>query len=99
MTNRVSKAVAAGALISGMLAAGAGVAGADHGHYVKRTDKDGQTHCQYVADGQTSKSSDEPGGHKFHDNVHTGQPGTDDKGNGFNKESNEGECDTVRGKR
>lgn len=29
-----------------------------------------------VASGQTRKDESHPGGHKFHDNVHTGTPGT-----------------------
>ena len=29
-----------------------------------------------IANGQTEKCSTDPGGHKFHDNVHLGTPGT-----------------------
>jgi hypothetical protein len=29
-----------------------------------------------IASGQTRKDESHPGGHKFHDNVHTGMPGT-----------------------
>jgi hypothetical protein len=29
-----------------------------------------------IADGQTEKCASDPGGHKFHENVHLGQPGT-----------------------
>ena len=28
-----------------------------------------------IADGQTEKCATDPGGHKFHENVHLGQPG------------------------
>lgn len=93
---KLTKTLTAGALASGLLLASTGVAGAEHGHYVIRQDRDGQTHCRYIADGQTSKRADDPGGHKFHDNVHNGQPGTDEHGTDFDKSENEGDrCDTV----
>jgi hypothetical protein len=47
-------------------------AAADHPHWIATP-----AGCKEdVAKGQTRKSEDEPGGHKFHDNVHTGTPGT-----------------------
>lgn len=93
---KLTKALTAGALAGGLLLASTGVASADHGHYVIREDRDGQTHCHYIAEGQTSKQADDPGGHKFHDNVHSGQPGTDDHGTDFDKSANEEDrCDTV----
>lgn len=93
---KFTKIIVAGAIAAGTVASGAGLAGAEHGHYVIREDRNGETHCRYVAGGQTSKGPDDPGGHKFHDNVHNGQPGTDERGNDFDKESNEAErCDHV----
>lgn len=90
------KSLAAAVIAGGIFAASAGVAGADHGHFVVREDRDGHRHCRYIAHGQTSKEADEPGGHKFHDNVHTGRPGSDDRGTDFDKSANEEErCDTV----
>ena len=92
----VTKALAASAIAGGLLLSSASVAGATHGHYVIREDKDGQTHCRYIAEGQTSKAAGDPGGHKFHENVHAGQPGNDDHGTDFDKDSNEEDrCDTV----
>lgn len=92
----LSKTLAAGTIAAGLLFGSAGVAGADHGHYVIREDQDGHRHCRYIAEGQTSKEADEPGGHKFHDNVHNGQPGDDERGTDFDKSANEQErCDTV----
>ena len=74
----------------------AGTASADHEHYVVREDRNGETHCRYIAHGQTSKTEGEGGHHKFHDNVHTGQPGTDEHGTDFDKDGNEdARCDHV----
>ena len=92
----LTKTLAASAIAGGLLFSATGVAGATHGHYVIREDKDGQAHGRYIADGQTSKEADDPGGHKFHHNVHAGQPGSDDHGTDFDKDSNEEtRCDTV----
>ena len=46
---------------------------ADHEHYLSTPG----TCVEDVARGQTAKDEDDPGGHKFHDNVHKGQPGTE----------------------
>lgn len=90
------KTMAGTIVAAGLLLGAAGTAGADHGHFVLKEKKDGTTECRYVAHGQTSKGADEPGGHKFHDNVHNGQPGSDDKGNDVDKSANEDErCDTT----
>ena len=83
-------------VVVGVIGLTAGTAGADHGHYVVREDRNGQTHCQYLAGGQTEKSPGEGGGHRFHDNVHLGQPGSDDKGTDVDKEQVEDDrCDDV----
>lgn len=59
-------------------------------------DRGGRPLRRYIAEGQTSKQADDSGGHKFHDNVHNGQPGTDDHGTDFDKSVNEEDrCDTV----
>jgi len=63
-----------------------------------REDSSGETHCRYIAQGQTSKSTEDPGGHKFHDNVHIGQPGSDEHGTDFDKSDNEDRCNTVEEK-
>ncbi|MDP8907601.1 MAG: hypothetical protein M3N47_00475 [Chloroflexota bacterium] len=78
-----------------MVAGTAGTGAAEHGHFVLREDSSGETHCRYIAQGQTSKSDDDRGGHKFHDNVHTGPPGSDEHGTDFDKSDNEARCDTV----
>ncbi len=96
----VHKTIAAIALIGGLIAGTGGIAAAEHAHFVVREDRSGETHCRYIAHGQTSKSADEPGGHKFHDNVHTGEPGggqPEDREHGtdFDKSDNEDRCDTV----
>jgi hypothetical protein len=73
-----------------------GAAWGDHGHYVVREDRNGETHCRYIADGQTRKASDEPGGHQFHDHVHPGRPGTESHGTDFDKAAVEDDrCDHV----
>lgn len=48
-----------------------GPAMAGHVHYVLTPNGD----CHVVASGQTSIAEDDPGGHKFHDNVHLGATG------------------------
>lgn len=35
------------------------------------------TCVENIARGQTAKTENEPGGHKFHDNVHRGTPGNE----------------------
>lgn len=92
----IAKTLAAAALAAGTLAAAAAPASAEHGHFVMRTDRNGETHCRYIAQGQTSKQAGDPGGHQFHDNVHTGQPGSDEHGTDFDKSEHEDErCDHV----
>ena len=49
----------------------AGPAFADHEHYLVTP---GIT-VEDIGSGQTEKCSDEPGGHKFHENMHVGQAG------------------------
>ena len=51
-----------------------------HPHYLSTPG----TCVEDVASGQTAKDEDQPGGHKFHDNVHKGAPGTE----AFEKENN-----------
>lgn len=72
---------------------------AHHGHFVhvRATNT-----CQFVAHGQTSIDDAGHGGHhRFHDNVHTGTPGTDGRGNGIDKAANLANYEgcTVRGAR
>jgi hypothetical protein len=49
----------------------AGTALADHDHDLITPG----TTVDDIGDGQTRKCPPHPGGHKFHDNVHTGMPG------------------------
>lgn len=49
----------------------AGPAFADHAHYLVTPG----TTVEDIASGQTEKCASEPGGHKFHENMHVGQPG------------------------
>jgi hypothetical protein len=94
-TIRMKSFVFAGAVV-GVIGLTAGPAGATHAHYVVREDRNAETNCQYVASGQTEKSPDEGGGHRFHENVHLGQPGSDEKGTDVDKEEVEGDrCDNV----
>jgi hypothetical protein len=60
--------VFAGALAMPMAA---GTALADHDHTLVTPGKN----VVDIADGQTEKCSTDPGGHKFHVNVHLGRPG------------------------
>ena len=59
------------ALVMAAMMALAGPALADHEHFLTTPG----TTVQDIAHGQTEKCSTEPGGHKFHENVHIGQPG------------------------
>lgn len=97
----IKTVVAATAVVISIFGWSSGIASADHAHFVVREDRNGVTHCRYIAEGQTSKQADEPGGHKFHDHVHTGEPGGAqangrENGTDFDKASAEGRCDEVR---
>lgn len=91
MRKILASVVVAGAVMLGSV----GVSAASHPHFVQRTDQDGVRHCQYIAEGQTSKNHEpmddttEPGGGKFHENVHTAQPGDDTKGTDFGRDTQE----------
>ncbi len=62
---------------------------ANHQHYLLTPG----TCVEDVASGQTSKDEGEGGYHKFHDNVHKGQPGTEAFGNSNNPVSvDKGSC-------
>lgn len=93
MRKLTTAALTVGALVA--LSAPAS-AGHDHFVYIEATGT-----CQYVAHGQTAiRDTDHGGHHRFHDNVHTGTPGTDGRGNAFDKQSNVGGYDcTERGQR
>lgn len=73
-----------------------GTAFADHAHFVVITDpRSGETTCQYLANGESEPAPNHP----LHNNVHLGQPGSDDHGTDFDKDANEAaRCDNVRGK-
>ena len=68
MKTRITAMVFAGAFAIPMFA---GTALADHDHDLITP---GKTVVD-IANGQTEKCSDAPGGHKFHSNLHTGTPG------------------------
>ncbi len=70
-----------GFLLGSALALGViGPAFAAHEHHLETPG----TWVEDIASGQTRKSENEPGGHKFHENVHTGTPGTKAFENGNN---------------
>lgn len=75
-------------------------ASAGHEHFVIIDNPaDGTRTCQYIGSGQTSISGTGHGGyHRIHDNVHIGQPGTDDNGTDFDKDANlpAHDCDVIR---
>lgn len=93
----IPKTLAAAAVAVGLTAGTAGPALAAHDHFVLREDRDGQTHCRYIAQGQTESDprTGDPGAHSFHDHVHLGRPGSDEHGTDFDKSANEDRCDTV----
>lgn len=90
----IRKTLSVAAIVAGLTAGAAGPALAAHGHFVIRTDRDGQTHCRYIAQGQTEKDpvAGDPGAHQFHDNVHWGQPGDDEHGTDFDGYANRSRC-------
>ncbi len=75
-------------------------ASAGHDHFVIIDNPaNGTRTCQYIGSGQTRISDPGHGGyHRIHDNVHTGQPGTDSHGTAFDKGSNLSRhaCDVIR---
>lgn len=89
-------------LLAGVATTAVGVIGlggpafATHAHFVVITHpKTGVTTCQYLAAGQSEPAP----GHPLHNKVHTGTPGTDERGTDFDKDANEEDrCDVVRGK-
>lgn len=91
----IPKTLATAAIAAGLLTASAGVAGAEHGHFIARTDREGTTHCRYIAEGQTAKGADDPGGHQFHTHVHSGRPGSDSHGTDIDKSANEERCHVI----
>lgn len=87
------------ALTLGALTAMGAPAHAGHAHFVHI---EATNTCQYVGHGQTSIDEEGHGGyHRIHDNVHTGTPGTDGRGNTFDKQGNVGNYDgcVERGQR
>jgi hypothetical protein len=62
------------AIVAGLTFVGSvSVVSADHDHNLTF---DGATLVEDFANGQTEKCASEPGGHKLHENVHIGTPGT-----------------------
>ena len=87
---RVTSAIAVAAVVAASLAP-SGPALASHEHYLQTP----STCVDDVARGQTSKGEGEGGYHRFHDNVHKGQPGTAAFGNPNNPVSlDKGSCPT-----
>jgi hypothetical protein len=84
----------AGVILAGATTLTPSPAGADHSHFIYQPAHGNHpATCRYIANGQTSKAMDDPGGHAFHENVHTGRPGSDDKGTDFDKYDNRGNYD------
>lgn len=90
-------AATACSVLAGIAALSLGsVAHAEHDHFVYQPAHGGHSAtCRYIADGQTSKAPEEPGGHQFHTHVHLGQPGADTHGTDFDREVNAGNYDCV----
>lgn len=85
-SRRLTVGIATGMLMLGLSAA---PAAADHAHFIYQPAQGNHpATCRYIAAGQTQKAADEPGGHAFHERVHTGRPGSDDRGTDFDKETN-----------
>lgn len=94
-SRRLSVAIATALVVLGLSAA---PAAADHAHFIYQPGHGNHpATCRYIAAGQTQKAAAEPGGHAFHEHVHTGRPGSDDRGTDFDKESNYANyvCDWV----
>ncbi len=66
---RIVLLVTVAAVMAAMVAL-SGPAFADHAHYLVTPG----TTVEDIGRGQTEKCSTEPGGHKFHENMHKGQP-------------------------
>jgi hypothetical protein len=79
------KFLAATVVAGGVMIGSTGLASASHDHFILRTDQSGETHCRYIAHGQTAKGPGDGGFHALHDNVHTGQPGGDENGTDIDK--------------
>lgn len=89
MRHSIRRSVFAVASAVTALGLSAGPAAASHAHFIYQPAHGNHPEtCRYIAAGQTEKAPDEPGGHAFHVNVHTGQPGADEHGTDFDKESN-----------
>lgn len=73
MVKRIVLLFTVSAVMAAMMAF-TGPAFADHAHYLVTPG----TTVEDIGRGQTAKCSTEPGGHKFHKNMHTGQPGEED---------------------
>lgn len=69
---RITLMVTVAAVMAAMMALAA-PAFADHDHNLETPG----TTVVDIANGQTEKCASEPGGHKFHENVHVGQPGNE----------------------
>ncbi len=90
MSIRIRRAALGTVVAASVLALGTGSsAHASHAHFIYQpANGNHPATCRYIAEGQTSKTFDEPGGHKFHEHVHTGTPGTDGNGTSFDKAGN-----------
>jgi len=89
MSKRLLRLAIAATSVVGALAFSPQTAGAEHGHFVYQPANGSHpATCRYIATGQTDKAPTDPGGHAFHDHVHTGRPGSDDNGTDFDKASN-----------
>ena len=88
-------AVVAGA-VAGAMIFGTGTASADHAHFIYQpAHGEHPATCRYIGEGQTAKAADDPGGHAFHEHVHTGRPGSDEHGTDVDKEGNAAHYDCV----
>lgn len=89
MKKRIARVVLVAAVLGGVATIAPQPAGAEHSHFIYQpAHGNHEATCRYIAAGQTAKAADDPGGHAFHAHVHTGQPGSDDHGTDFDKETN-----------
>ena len=92
----IRRSAMASAAVAAALTLGTGTAAASHAHFIYQHGHGNHpATCRYIAAGQTDKPPGAPGGHAFHAHVHTGQPGSDDHGTDFDKESNAANYDCV----
>ena len=102
MRTSIRRGAVVAATVVAAMSFSTGTASASHDHFIYQPGHGNHpATCRWIAAGQTNKAADDPGGHKFHAHVHTGQPGSDAHGTDFDRgatvtaPSNEGNYDCV----